>query len=497
MRILVTGGSGVVGEPVVTELVRRGHQVRLVSRHATRDAGQWPEGVEPLDVDIGDGGAVWKMADGCDAVLHVAAIERESPPDVTFERVNVGGTRNVVAEAARAGVKRLVYVSSLGADTGETDYHRSKLEGERIVQGFAGDWTICRVANVYGPGDQVVSLLLQWVRSLPAVPVIDGGDQPFQPVWAGDAASALAACVERDDLGGRVLLLAGDERTSMNDLIERLGRITGRDPVRVPVPHFIASFGLRAAEAVGMELPMDAAQVTMLREGSVIEREGDNALVSVLGVKPTALDEGLRRLAYDQPEQLPEEGVGDLERKRFWVDIEGSRLDAPALLEHVRARFAEVTPWMMDLETPEGTPNGLDEGETLTMELPLRGRIQVRVVEVRPDRITMVTLRGHPLAGVVRLCSEPRDGRVRFEVQVYDRSGNIADWLAMHPIGGQVQTATWRDLLDNVVEASGGRAAGEIESDEGVLEEDEAERVERWVRELVQRHKREKRNGGQ
>lgn len=493
MRILVTGGSGVVGEPLVTELVRRGHQVRLVARHASRDAGQWPHGVEPRDVDIGDGAAVWKMADGCDAVLHAAAVERESPPEGTFERVNVGGTRNVLAEAARAGVRRLVYVSSLGADTGESGYHRSKRESEEIVRGFAGNWTICRVSNVYGAGDQVISVLLQWLRVLPAIPVVDDGDQPFQPVWAEDAARALAACVERDDLGGRVLEIAGTERTSMNDVIERLGRITGRDPVRVPVPHFLATLGLRAAEAVGLDLPVDSQQVTMLREGSVVEHPEDNALVTLLGVTPTPLDEGLRTLARVQPEQLPEEGVGSLERKRFWGDIAGSTMSAESLLDELRRRFSEITPWTMDLETPEGTPRGMDEGETVTMELPLRGRIQVRVVEVAPGRITLVTLRGHPLAGVVRFLCEPRADLVRFEVQVYDRSGSMADWLAMHTVGSQVQSSTWMELVENVAAASGGRLVGEVESEQDVLDDAEAGEVEAWVRELVQRHKREKR----
>src|SRR5215211_1794919 len=115
MHILVTGGSGVVGVGAVTELLRRGHSVRLLARHAREDSRQWPSGVTPVVGDVADAASIRGAADGCDAVLHVAGIVEESPPKVTFQRVNVDGTANMCAEAERAGARRFVFVSSLGA----------------------------------------------------------------------------------------------------------------------------------------------------------------------------------------------------------------------------------------------------------------------------------------------------------------------------------------------------------------------------------------------
>src|SRR5687767_13594488 len=95
MRVLVTGGTGVVGRAAVTELLKKGHTVRLVSRNATEDARQWPSrgdapaGVEAWPADISDQAELKGCADGCDLVLHVAGIVDESPPDVTFENTNV------------------------------------------------------------------------------------------------------------------------------------------------------------------------------------------------------------------------------------------------------------------------------------------------------------------------------------------------------------------------------------------------------------------------
>ena len=74
LKVLVTGGSGVVGGTVVNELVRRGHTVRLLSRNAVEDAARWNDTVEPWPATITDSAAITGSADDCDAVLHVAGI---------------------------------------------------------------------------------------------------------------------------------------------------------------------------------------------------------------------------------------------------------------------------------------------------------------------------------------------------------------------------------------------------------------------------------------
>jgi NADH dehydrogenase len=379
MRVLVTGGTGVVGEAAVTELTRRGHSVRLLSRNALEDAAQWSDKVEPWPASVSEVDKLTGSADGCDLVLHVAGIVAEEPPDVTFDDVNVEGTRNMVREAERAKAGRFIYVSSLGADRGESAYHKSKRAAERIVEKFDGGWIILRPGNVYGPGDDVVSLLLQMVRTLPAVPMIDGGDDPFQPVWVQDLARAIGDAVERTDLHGRILEIAGTEETSSNDIVNRFAVITGRDPIRVPVPGFLAGAAAAVADMVGMPLPVNESQLTMLKEGNVIRTPGGNALTAVFDIEPTPLEEGLRKLADAQPEQLPQEGVGSLKRKRIWADISGSRLTPEELFEKFRADFNEATPGIVDAEVEPDTRCDLELGATITMSLPLRGNIKVRV----------------------------------------------------------------------------------------------------------------------
>jgi NADH dehydrogenase len=491
MRILVTGGTGVVGKAAVSELLKRGHSVRLLSRNAEQDAEQWPGAIETWPASVSDAEAMKGSAEGCELVLHVAGIVAESPPEITFANTNIEGTRNVVREAMRAKCGRMIYISSLGADTGQSNYHKSKRGAEEIVRTFAGGWIILRPGNVYGPGDDVVSTLLTMVRTLPVVPVVDSGEDKFQPVWVEDLAKVIGDAVERTDLHGKTLEIAGDEQSSMNDIVDRLIVITGRNPARIPIPSALISAGAAFAGLVGVKMPITEEQLIMLREGNVVRVPGQNALTGVFKLTPTPLDVGLRLLADGQPEILPAEGVGELQRKLFWADIAGSALSAEQLFERFRTKFGDLTPWHLDLEAEPGTPTSLEEGATLTMSLPLRGNIQVRVAELTPRSAVLATVRGHPLAGAVRFLAEERGDALRFEVQVYDRASNPIDWLAMRTVGDSLQSQTWRTLVEAMIAESGGTAADGVQSDEESLPPDQAERVDEWVRDLVMARRRE------
>jgi len=199
----------------------------------------------------------------------------------------------------------------------------------------------------------------------------------------------------------------------------------------------------------------------------------------------------LKKLADAQQEQLPEEGIGTLKRRRIWADISGSRLTPEELFERFRGDFNDATPGIVEAESEPGTRCELVQGATLTMSLPVRGNIQVRVQEITPRKATLVTLSGHPLAGAVRFLAEQRGNQVRFETQVYDRPASLPDWLAMRTAGDAVQARTWDDLVQRMVRESGGTAPKGVEHEEEAMEDQQAERIEHWVRDLVMARRRE------
>ena len=482
MKIIVTGGSGVIGQGVIPELLSRGNEVRLLSRHASDDVKQW-DGVESFDGDVSDAATITGAASGCDAVVHIAGIVTEEPPEQTFERVNVGGTRNILAEATRAGVKRFVYVSSLGADSGTSEYHQSKRDSEAFVQQSGLAWTIVRPGSVYGPGDEVISMILKMVRALPAVPVVDSGDQEFQPIWFEDLAKVLAETLEHADLAGQILEAAGPEITTTNDLLRRFAEITDRKPLRIPVPKALARLTSRLTSLV-VKPPVDESKLAMLGEQNVVH--GRNA-IEVLGIATTPLDQGLRILADALPEELPEEGVGSLQHKKFYADISGSRLGAVALMREFREHVNDFMP--IEFAAEPGAPERIEKGVTLTGSLPLRGHFQVRVEVAEPTHVVFATLEGHPLAGLVEFTTTEADG-VRFAIDVYSRASNFFDLIAVRTLGGPAQAANWRAVVQRVIDASGGTSDG-VHEEKETLKDDAAARVEERVKTMVQDRKRE------
>jgi len=488
MRILVTGGTGVIGSGVIPQLESRGHQVRLLSRNADRAVAQFSGKMAAFAGDVGDRESIRNAADGCDLVLHIAGIVHEEPPAITFAAVNVEGTRNLVDEASRAGASRFVYISSLGAEIGASDYHRSKFAAEQIVRSFKGSWTVIRPGNVYGPGDEIISLLLKMVRTLPAIPVIDDGAQEFQPIWFEDLASVLVNLIEHPELDGKAYEVAGDQKTSLNDLIERFSEVTGRSPTRVPIPNLVASVASNVAAFLGIHLPVDNENLTMLQEENVVRDPKGNAIESVFKVTPTTLDVGVRKLADCIPEQLPQEGVGRMDVKQFTTSITGS----PHSLDEIFNLFIVQFSKLMPVETSsEPQANEVVElGATLTMSLPLRGNAQVRVVELKGHTLTLSTLEGHPLAGAVRFSFEKEGDAIQFVIRTFDRSATFFDLIAMRTVGGAMQNATWEGLIERVVRLAGGTNDSVARTRETASAE-EAEKIESWITDLVMQRKRD------
>jgi len=215
----------------------------------------------------------------------------------------------------------------------------------------------------------------------------------------------------------------------------------------------------------------------------------------LLGVSPTPLEVGLRKLADVQPEQLPSEGVGRLKRKRFWVDVANSGYDAAGLFAYLRSHFAELMPSLVETKAEPGVTCELREGETITLEIPLRGHVQVRVVEASHNSAMMLTLQGHPIAGAVRFAAIDQPRGVRFEIQVYDRPANLVDEVLMRTVGEWLQEETWVGLASNVAKAAGD-AAARVQSESEELNQAGIDAIDSWAHELAAQVSRKSTSGG-
>ncbi len=148
--LAVTGGTGFVG----SHLLRRARDQGYALRALTRGWKPPEQGIDWVDGALDRPESLAKLCEGADAVIHIAGLIN-APNRPAFERVNVGGTANMVDAARKAGVKRFIHVSSLAArEPRLSDYGWSKAKSERVVAASGLEWTIVRPPAVYGPGDR-------------------------------------------------------------------------------------------------------------------------------------------------------------------------------------------------------------------------------------------------------------------------------------------------------------------------------------------------------
>lgn len=241
-EVLVTGGTGFVGTHVCRALIARGFLPRLLVREGS-------DGRIPADVrsacrvtpgDVTDRESVEYAVQGTMAIVHLVGIIREFPErDVTFERLHVAATRNVVNAARRWEVSRLIHMSALGAGARPvrpTGYFDTKSRAEELVRQSGIPWTIFRPSVIFGPGDQFLGELAGMLRIAPAVPVPGDGAYRLQPVFVGDVVKGFTDALVKPDTEGKVFEVGGPERFSYNELLDKVAASVGRRARKVHIP---------------------------------------------------------------------------------------------------------------------------------------------------------------------------------------------------------------------------------------------------------------------
>jgi NADH dehydrogenase len=291
--VAVVGATGFVGRAVVRHLAGAGHRVVALSREGKRLAA-WPENVEARAADVATGRGLDEGLSGSDAVVHLVAIPRESG-GATFDQVNVGGTRRVVEAAERAGVRRFVHLSVLGAaEDPKLAYLHSKWRGEQIVRSSGLDWVVLRPSLLFGPGDgffNLVKVTLKWWS--PGVVVVPGrGDSRFQPLAVDDLAIAVERSVVDADRSGSVYEIGGPDWWTYRQIVDEVMRVTGmkRLPLGMPVP--LLSAVTSVTDRLLPIFPVSHDQISSLQRPNWTDVD---AFARAFGVEPRPMDLGYLR----------------------------------------------------------------------------------------------------------------------------------------------------------------------------------------------------------
>ena len=241
-----------------------------------------------------DGESLRRGVEGCDVVVHLVAIRQGR--EEQFRRVMEEGTRDLIAAAKDAGVRRFVLMSALGTSEATKDlvpYYHAKWEQEQALRGSGLEHVIFRPSFVFARDGGILPTFRRLARLAPVTPIIGSGRQRIQPIWIEDVAAYFAEGVDRVEAANRTFELGGPDAVSWDEFWARLKRTLGlrRPSLHVPI-------GLMRANAVVTErlpgnIPLTRDLLTMLEHGDNVVSNDD--AVTTFSLPLVSLDEQLRR----------------------------------------------------------------------------------------------------------------------------------------------------------------------------------------------------------
>ncbi|MDP6388598.1 MAG: complex I NDUFA9 subunit family protein [Alphaproteobacteria bacterium] len=307
--VTVFGGSGFIGRQVVKRLADKGVDVRVAVRDpeaalSTKTMGNVGQ-ITPVQANLRDRDSVAAGLAGATGVVNLVGILYQGGKQ-RFRSIQAEGAGLVAAEAASAGVERLVHVSALGAaKDSRSEYARTKWAGEEAVRAAFPKAAILRPSVVFGPGDGFFNRFARMARlplplpvfGCPSFPKIDleartidvygDGGTKFQPVHVGDVAAAAVKCLDDDAAEGRTYELGGPIVYSFCEVMRLVLRETRRRRPLVPIPFWYASCLAFFLEWLPTP-PLTRDQVALLRRDNVLSGEAPG--LAELGIEATAAE---------------------------------------------------------------------------------------------------------------------------------------------------------------------------------------------------------------
>jgi uncharacterized protein YbjT (DUF2867 family) len=266
MRILIIGGTGLIGSAIHARLSTEGHDCVLVSRHHT---GTPDTHHVALDIAQATSAATWKpVLAGVDAVINAAgALQGQD-----MQGVHVVGSAALYAACESEGVRRVILFSAIGTDReARSDFSRTKQEGEAALTSRDLDWVVLRPSVVVGRAAYGGSALLRGLASLPVLPVMPA-TAPIQPVHLDDIVETVVFFLKTGAPSRLALDLAGPRQMAFSDAVVLFRRwLRWRPAYRLPLPAWAASGSYRAgdvAQMLGWRTPINSTAQAEMRRGA-------------------------------------------------------------------------------------------------------------------------------------------------------------------------------------------------------------------------------------
>jgi uncharacterized protein YbjT (DUF2867 family) len=298
--IVVTGASGYVGSHIVNRLANMGRPVRaMVRSRRSAEKGSRLEGleIEWIEADVTRPETLEPALEGATGIVHTVAIAIEKGGR-TYQAINYQGTINVVESAKKAGVRRLINISQLGANSAlPYRFLASKGKAQEYVAASDLDWTAFRPSVIWGPEDEFANTFARLVPFSPIIyPIVGDENAKFQPIWVEDVVTCVVTALDEPDTIGNEYELGGPEVLTLEEIERRTLKAVGarRSMVRFPMP-------LLRGVVTLMEFVMPSPPVT-------------RSLLELLAVSNVTSENAVRKFVSD-PRPFTSENVASYMRQ--------------------------------------------------------------------------------------------------------------------------------------------------------------------------------------
>jgi len=294
--VTVFGGTGFLGRRIVRHLRSRGFPVRTASRHPDRGHrlfGPDDPQLQSVGANIHDERSVADALAGAYGVVNAVSLYVEHGQE-TFQSVHVESAQRVAAQAQRAGVKRLVHISGIGADAAsQSRYIRKRGEGELAVRAAFAETLLIRPAVMFGPDDAFLTTVLKLLRQLPVYPMFGRGRTRMQPAYVEDVAEAIGRTMQRVETPSTIFEFGGPRVYSYEEFLRAVAHQAGLAPRLVPIPLAVWNALARASEMFPSPL-LTRNQVELMQIDTVSSQEMPGFVD--LGISPHSVEAILQKM---------------------------------------------------------------------------------------------------------------------------------------------------------------------------------------------------------